>query len=82
MLAEIERDVLHFLDRADLEGLQVHSRYLRDLVNRQARFLPLRCIDDVYVSACSAFTYKTFFMVICLDHPPPSLADLPLKQTG
>lgn len=54
MLPEIELDILHFLDRTALEGLQILSRHLRDLVNRQARSLPLRSILCVQVSAASA----------------------------
>lgn len=50
MLPEIERDVLRFLDRVALEGLQMHSRYLRNVVNRHARTLPLRRIHNVEVS--------------------------------
>lgn len=50
MLPEIELDVLQFLDRSALEGLQMHSRYLRDLVLRHAPTLPLRYIASVDVS--------------------------------
>lgn len=49
MLPEIELEALHFFDRTALEGLQIHSRYLRSLVNRHARTLPLRCIHEVWV---------------------------------
>ncbi|KAH7696265.1 hypothetical protein AAVH_36666 [Aphelenchoides avenae] len=47
MLPEIELDVLHFLDRTTLEGLQIHSRYLRNLISRHVGTLPLRYIDQV-----------------------------------
>lgn len=50
MLPEIELDALQFLDRMALEGLQMHARYLRDLVGRHARTLPLRYIELVDVS--------------------------------
>lgn len=49
MLSEIELDVLRYLDRAALERLQIYSCFLRDLVNRNARALPLRYIHDVNV---------------------------------
>lgn len=51
MLAEIELEALRYLGRTALEGLQMHSRYLRDLVNRQAPSLPRRYIHEVDVSA-------------------------------
>ncbi|KAH7711667.1 hypothetical protein AAVH_21024, partial [Aphelenchoides avenae] len=50
MLAEIELDVLHFLDRAALEGLQMHSRYLRDFVNHNRRSFPLHRIYEIDVT--------------------------------
>lgn len=49
MLSEIELDILRYLTREVLEGLQMHSRYLRDRVNRNARSLPLRFIHSVDV---------------------------------
>lgn len=51
MLLDIELDILRFLDRATLEELQMHSLYLRDLVKRQERKLPLRRIHNIHVSA-------------------------------
>lgn len=51
MLANIALEALRFFDRTALEGLQMHSRYLRDLVDGNARSLPLRYIQEVYVSA-------------------------------
>lgn len=51
MLSDIELDILHYLERTALEGLQMHGRYLRDLVNRHARSLPLRYIHEFDVSA-------------------------------
>lgn len=53
MLSEIELDVFHFFDRTTLEGLQIHSRYLRDLIYRQARAFSVRYIHEVDVSASS-----------------------------
>lgn len=53
MLPEIELDALRCLERTALEGLQVHSRYLRDFVNCNARTLPLRGFHKVDVSASS-----------------------------
>lgn len=50
MLPEIELDILQCFDRSSLETLQMHSRYLRDTVNRHARSLPLRYIQEVCVS--------------------------------
>lgn len=55
MLAEMELDVLHFFDRDALEGLQMHSRYLRDLINRHTGTLPLRHIYRVMVSASVSY---------------------------
>lgn len=49
MLAEIALETLRFFDRAALEGLQMHSRYLRNLVSLRARTLPLRFVNDVVV---------------------------------
>lgn len=54
MHAEIELEVLRSLDRPELERLQIHALYLRDLVNRHARSLSLRSIQDVCVSASCA----------------------------
>lgn len=52
MLAEVALEALRFFDRAKhgREGLQIHSRYLRDLVNRHTRALPLRQIYSASVS--------------------------------
>lgn len=57
MLPEISLEALRYLDRTALEGLQMHSRYLRDVVDRHARTFPLRHIHDVNVnvSTSSAF---------------------------
>lgn len=53
MLPEIELDALRYLDREALEALQMHSRYLRNLVIRQACSLPVRSIQEVDVSVAS-----------------------------
>ncbi|KAH7707700.1 hypothetical protein AAVH_25055 [Aphelenchoides avenae] len=49
MIPEVELEALRCFNRAELEGLQMHSRYLRDLVDRHARTLPLRCLYEVDV---------------------------------
>lgn len=49
MLHEIALEAVRYFDRPTLEGLQMHSRYLRDMVNRHASTLPLRYIHDVWV---------------------------------
>lgn len=54
MLPEVEREALHYFNRAALEGMQIHSRYLRDVVNRDARTLPLRYFHHVKASASNA----------------------------
>lgn len=51
MLPDVALEALRYFDRLALEGLQMQSRYLRDLVSRHARTLPLRDIHDVEVSA-------------------------------
>lgn len=50
MLSEMELDILRYFNRGVLEGLQMHSRYLWDLVNRHARSLALWHIHSVEVS--------------------------------
>jgi hypothetical protein len=55
MLAEIEFDILHYLDRSALEGLQMHSRHLWGVVNRHARTLPLRNVHLVEVSVSGVY---------------------------
>lgn len=50
MVREVEVSVLQCLDRMSLEGLQIHSSYLRDLVNSDAHNLALRYIHRVVVS--------------------------------
>lgn len=49
MLTETALDVLCFINRHELEGLQLRSRHLRDLVDRYAEDLPLRRISSVNV---------------------------------
>lgn len=51
MLPDIALEALRYFDRAALERLQMYSRHLRDLVDRHARSLPLRPIDEIAVSA-------------------------------
>lgn len=41
MLPEIELDALHCLDGMTLDGLQMHSRYLRDIVDHHGPYLPV-----------------------------------------
>lgn len=48
---DIKLDVLYWLDRAALEGLQMHSRHLRNLVDRHAGSLPRRYFHEVEVCA-------------------------------
>lgn len=43
-------DVLRYFSRAELEGLQMHSCFLRDLVDRNVNKLPLRPIYSFGVS--------------------------------
>lgn len=59
MLAEIAVDALGHFDRATLEGMQMHSRYLRDLIGRHAGTLPLRCIHHVEASVPNFYGYPT-----------------------
>lgn len=53
MLAEVELNVLRWLDRTTLEELQIHSRFLRDLVDRYADSFPLRYIHEIKVSGAA-----------------------------
>lgn len=53
MIPEIELEALRCFDRTALEGLQIHSRYLRELVRRHEHSLPLRYISSFTVSASS-----------------------------
>ncbi|KAH7714033.1 hypothetical protein AAVH_18606 [Aphelenchoides avenae] len=50
MLHEVALEALRYFDRKSLEGLQMHSRYLRDIVNRNSRTLPLRQIKEVRIA--------------------------------
>lgn len=59
MLSDIALEALRYFDRVALESLQMHSRYLRDLVNRHARVLPLRHIHSVV----SAFASEAQFLI-------------------
>ncbi|KAH7721306.1 hypothetical protein AAVH_11156 [Aphelenchoides avenae] len=49
MIPEFELEALRCFNRPELEGLQIHSRYLRNLVDRHAGTLPLRSIYEVDV---------------------------------
>lgn len=60
MLAEIVLEALQFFGRADLEGLQMHSRYLRDLVDHNRRTLPLRYVYDVNVNVGISALYLIY----------------------
>lgn len=51
MLPEILVEALSYFDRTFLEGLQMYSRYLRDLVNVHEGTLPLRYFYEADVSA-------------------------------
>lgn len=53
MLTEITLEALRYFNPTALEALQMNSRYLRDLIDRNARSLPLRFINKVTVSKCS-----------------------------
>lgn len=60
MLTESALEVLRFLSRLELESLQVHSRHLRNLVDRCADDLPLRCISHVGVSKETVLVHALF----------------------
>lgn len=51
MLPDVEFEALCCLDRPTLEGLQIHSRHLRNLVNHHHHRFPLRYIEEVMVRA-------------------------------
>lgn len=55
MLPEMALEALRYFDRPTLEGLQMLSRYLRDLVDRHARSLALRYTHDVELSTSSVY---------------------------
>ncbi|KAH7694712.1 hypothetical protein AAVH_38237, partial [Aphelenchoides avenae] len=50
MLHEIVLEALYYFDRTALEVLQMHSRYLRNLVNSNARTLSIRYIHEVNIT--------------------------------
>ncbi|KAH7714474.1 hypothetical protein AAVH_18200 [Aphelenchoides avenae] len=50
LIPELELQALRFFNRDELEGLQMHSRYLRNLVNIHSQKLPLRHIHKVEIS--------------------------------
>lgn len=50
MLSDIAIDALLYFDRTAVEGLMMHSRHWRDLINRHAGTLPLRYVHCVEVS--------------------------------
>ncbi|KAH7712431.1 hypothetical protein AAVH_20235, partial [Aphelenchoides avenae] len=50
MLAEVALEAFRYFDRTTLEELLIHSRYLRDFVNRHSQTLPLRYISDVHTA--------------------------------
>lgn len=52
MLAETVFDILRYFSRHELEGLQMHSRFLRDFVGRNVDQLPLRAIYKISTSVC------------------------------
>lgn len=62
MLAETALEALRYFDREELEGFQMHSRNLRDIVNRHAQTLLLRYIHAVKVSPPSVRHALTFFL--------------------
>lgn len=53
LIPELELQALRFFNRTELEGLQIHSRYLRDLVERNTQSLALRYIHEVRVCFAS-----------------------------
>lgn len=50
MLAETALEILSYFSRLELEGLQVHARFLRDIIDRNVSILPLRYISEIRVS--------------------------------
>lgn len=63
MVPELALNVLSFFDRPMLEGLQIYSRFLRDIVDDNARILPLRCISflEVRIFQCKlTIVYEVF----------------------
>lgn len=50
MLTETAFEVLSYFNRAELEGLQMHSRFLRDIMDCNVNKLPLRPVFSVEVS--------------------------------
>ncbi|KAH7714460.1 hypothetical protein AAVH_18186 [Aphelenchoides avenae] len=55
LIPELELQALRFFNRDELEGLQMHSRYLRNLVDSHAKTLPLRRIHELCVGAKQLF---------------------------
>lgn len=49
MNSDVLREVLHYFTRDGLEGLQLLSRLLRDLIDSSSKSLPLRRIGTVVV---------------------------------
>lgn len=44
MLTEVTLEIMRYFRRVELEGLQMHSRFLRDFVDRNSSTLALRSI--------------------------------------
>ncbi|KAH7714473.1 hypothetical protein AAVH_18199 [Aphelenchoides avenae] len=59
LIPELELQALRFFNRTELEGLQMHSRYLRNLVTKHARTLPLRRIQSVEMSSSKCYIHKS-----------------------
>ncbi|KAH7714452.1 hypothetical protein AAVH_18178 [Aphelenchoides avenae] len=59
LIPELELQALRFFNRTELEGLQMHSRYLRNLVTKHARTLPLRRIQSVEISFGKCYIRRT-----------------------
>lgn len=58
LIPELELQALRFFNRDELEGLQMHSRYLRNLVDSHAKTLPLRRIHELCVGLRIAIRYE------------------------
>lgn len=50
MLTETAFEILRYFSRHELEGMQMHSRFLRDFVDLNVDQLPLRSIYKISTS--------------------------------
>lgn len=58
MMTETAFEILHYFSRSELEGMQMHSRFLRDFVDRNVDQLPLR---PIYKISASVWSFRSHY---------------------